>query len=336
MNQIDKQSIIDALSNVLDPEIKQDLVSLNMVKNVEINENNIAIEIELTTPACPMKSEIRQSVIDAIKEIDNAKDVTVVFSAKPKPKDDKIKLDNIKQIIAVGSGKGGVGKSTVATYLSLSLAEKGNKVGLLDLDAYGPNIPQILNCQVPLNTDGEKIIPLETNNVKVISIGLIIPPDQAVIWRGPMLHKLVEQFIKDVKWGELDYLIIDLPPGTGDIQISLAQMVDVDGAIVVTTPQDLSVTDVRKAITMYRQLQIDIIGLIENMSYFICPHCNEKTNVFSADGGVKLAKELKLELLGQLPILTTFSENELARGVGYFKEIVDNIEKSIDNIRNMK
>ena len=201
MKNIDKNLVMKYLENVYDPELKKDLVSLNMIKDVKIDDKDVTITVELTTPACPLKDKMKNDIIEEVKKIEEIENIHVEFTAKPKQNDTKIKLDNIKYVIGVGSGKGGVGKSTVAANIALNLAKNGDKVGLLDLDAYGPNIPQILNCNEHLQADGNKIIPLEKYNIKIVSIGLIIPADQAVIWRGPMLHKLVEQFMKDVQLG---------------------------------------------------------------------------------------------------------------------------------------
>jgi ATP-binding protein involved in chromosome partitioning len=214
-------------------------------------------------------------------------------------------VPGIRNIIAVGAGKGGVGKSTTAVNLALALQKKGARVGLMDADVYGPNTPQMLGLDKPPEvSEDRKMIPPEAFGIKVISMGMLVPADQPIIWRGPMLHGAVQQFMRDVEWGELDYLIVDLPPGTGDVSLSMAQSVPVAGAVVVTTPQGVSVSDVRKAVGMFRQLNIPILGVVENMSYFVCGHCQEKTEIFGHGGGVKMAEDMGIPMLGQIPIDT--------------------------------
>lgn len=321
------EDIKNALSNVLDPEIKEDLVTLGMIKDIKAEGSKAFVTVELTTPACPLRSVIREDCVKAVSEVDGVEEVEVEFTAKPKNQDKEIKLEQVKNIIAVGSGKGGVGKSTVATLLALAFAKKGYKVGLMDADVYGPNIPNLLNhFEKPYATEDNKIIPIETRNLKFISMGLLINPDQPVIWRGPMLHSLVGQFLKDVLWEELDILFIDMPPGTGDVQISLAQYIDLSGSIMVTTPQKLAVTDTAKGIGMFRQLQVDIFGVIENMSYFEAPDTGKKYDVFSADGGKELANRLNIPLLGQLPLNMDISDPSKEGALKYFDSIIKNIE----------
>lgn len=326
-------NIKEKLKEVYDPELKEDLVSLNMIKDIKIEGSNAIVTVELTTPACPLKNTIKNDVVNAVLEIEEIKDVEVIFTAREKSKEKEIKLDNVKNIIAVGSGKGGVGKSTVATLLALSYAKKGYKIGLIDMDAYGPNVPNLLkNFDRPYANDNNKIVPVNTRGIKFISLGLLVNPEQPIAWRGPMLHSLTKQFLNDVLWGELDILFIDLPPGTGDIQLSLAQLVDVSGAIMVTTPQSLSVADTHKGIGLFRQMQVDIIGIIENMSYFEAPDTGKKYNLFGADGGKELADKLNLTLLGQLPLNADLSNPENEDALNYFDEIIESIEK-LDKIK---
>jgi len=214
-------------------------------------------------------------------------------------------IPGIRNILAVGAGKGGVGKSTTSVNLAVALQRTGARVGLIDADVYGPNVPQMLGIRdQPEVSEDKKMIPPEAHGLKVMSMGMLVPPDQAVIWRGPMLHSAIQQFIRDVVWGELDYLVVDLPPGTGDISLSLAQSVPVAGAVVVTTPQSVSVSDVRKAVGMFRQLNIPILGVVENMSYFICGHCDGRTDIFGTGGGLRMAEDLKIPFLGEVPIDT--------------------------------
>jgi ATP-binding protein involved in chromosome partitioning len=214
-------------------------------------------------------------------------------------------LPGVRNIVAVGAGKGGVGKTTVAVNLAVALARDGARVGLMDGDVYGPNVPQMLGLDAqPEVTEANKLIPPEAHGVKVVSMGMLVPPDQALIWRGPMLHSAVQQFLRDVVWGELDYLVVDLPPGTGDVSLSMAQSVPVSGAVLVTTPQGVSVSDVRKAATMFRQLKVPVLGVVENMSHFICGHCGERTEIFGHGGGRAMATEMGLPFLGGVPIET--------------------------------
>ena len=223
--------------------------------------------------------------------------------APPQQQQQNITLPNIKYKIAVASGKGGVGKSTVATNLAIALANAGGTVGLMDADAYGPSIPTMMGIQEqPKVSPARKLIPLVRHNIKLMSIGFMVPEEQAMIWRGPMLHSSIRQFLSDVEWGELDYLIIDLPPGTGDVALSLSQAIPLTGALIVTTPQDVALADVRRGVAMFERLGVPILGIIENMSYFLCPHCNEKTEIFSADGGKKTSERFGVTFLGQIPL----------------------------------
>ena len=223
----------------------------------------------------------------------------------------KQSVPGVKNIIAVSSGKGGVGKSTVAVNLAVALAKRGAKVGLLDTDVYGPNVPIMVgvNEQPRVNEGGQKLLPLEAHSIKVMSLGFLNPGDKPVVWRGPMLHTAVKQFLYDVEWGALDYLIVDMPPGTGDAQLSLAQLVPVQGAVVVTTPQEVAMADVRKAINMFEQVHIPVLGVVENMSYFVCPNCSERHEIFGSGGGQTLANRYKTRLLGQIPLSPAVRES---------------------------
>lgn len=326
---INTEEVRKALSNVIDPELKKDLVSLNMIKDIETDNSKVIVTVELTTPACPLKDVIRKDCVNEVSKVNGVDEVEVKFTSAPRSQDKEIKLENVKNIIAVGSGKGGVGKSTVCTLLALSFAKKGYKVGLIDADAYGPNIPNLLKTfERPYANEEKMIIPIETHGIKFISMGLLINPEQPVIWRGPMLHGMINQFLKDVLWGELDFLFIDMPPGTGDIQLSLGQLIDINGSIMVTTPQELSVSDTRKAIGMFRQLRIDVFGIIENMSYFEAPDTGKRYEVFSSQGGQKLADSLNLPLLGQLPLNMDISDPSKKNGLNYFDVIIENIENT--------
>jgi ATP-binding protein involved in chromosome partitioning len=306
---VTEQQVLDSLRVVQDPDLRKDIVTLGFVKNVAIDGSGaVDFTIELTTPACPVKDELKaqaEAVVAALPGVSAAR-ATMTAQVRTRGGMTSQSIPGIRNIIAVGAGKGGVGKSTSTVNLALALAKAGARVGIIDADVYGPNLPQMLglpegpgNIQV---TPEQKMLPLEAHGVKAISIGMLVPRDQAVIWRGPMLHSAVQQFMRDVVWGELDYLLVDLPPGTGDVSISLAQSVPVAGAVVVTTPQGVSVSDVRKAVLMFRQLKIPVLGVIENMSHFACPHCGERTEIFGAGGGKKIADELQIPLLGDVPI----------------------------------
>lgn len=315
-----QEKILQALSNVQEPDLGKDLVTLNMVKDIEINGNEVSFTVILTTPACPLKEMIGTACVNAIKLLVNKEaSVKVNFTSHTSSKrtDTQTILPRVKNIIAVVSGKGGVGKSTVAANLALSLAQSGAKVGLLDADIYGPSVPIMfgLRGERPLMMDagGEKgmIVPLEKFGIKLMSIGLLVDEKNAVVWRGPMASSALRQFVTDVYWGELDYLVVDMPPGTGDIHLTLVQTVPVTGVIIVTTPQDVALADAKKGIAMFGQSQVNvpIIGLVENMSYFTPAELPEnKYYIFGKDGGRKLAEEYDLPFLGQIPLVQSIRE----------------------------
>lgn len=311
--------ILKALSNVQEPDLGKDLVTLNMVKDIHINGNTVSFTIVLTTPACPMKDMMRTASANAVKLLVNKDaDVQVNFTANTTTtrKDNQEVLAGVKNIIAVVSGKGGVGKSTVAANLALALAEGGAKIGLMDADIYGPSVPIMFGVrgERPLMKEvaGKgMIIPLQKYGISLISIGLLVDEKNAVVWRGPMASSAIRQFITDVAWGELDYLIIDMPPGTGDIHLTLMQTVPVTGVVIVTTPQNVALADAKKAIAMFGQAQINvpIIGLVENMAYFTPAELPEnKYYLFGKEGGKKLAEEYDLPFLGQIPLVQSIRE----------------------------
>jgi ATP-binding protein involved in chromosome partitioning len=310
MSKLQTDSILEALRTVNDPDLNRDLVSLNMIKDIKIHDNDVLVVVELTTPACPLKDKIKDDCIEAIKSnIPSIGKITIEMTAKVRANLDERKntiLPGVKNTIAVASGKGGVGKSTVAVNISVALAKLGAKVGLIDADIYGPSIPLMLGIKekprVFQDVQTAKMLPLENFGIKVISIGFLIEDDAPVIWRGPMASGAIKQFMSDVHWDELDYLIFDLPPGTGDIQLTLVQTIPLTGAVVVTTPQDVSLIDVRKAIRMFQRVNVPILGIVENMSYFIAPDTKKKYDIFGSGGGSKLANELSLPLLGAIPI----------------------------------
>jgi len=304
---VSKEQVLSALRAVQDPDLHKDIVSLGFVKEVQISGGEVDFTVELTTPACPVKDEMKAEAEARVLALPGVTAARAKMTANVSTRGGfgRQQIQGIRNIVAVGAGKGGVGKSTTAVNLAVALARKGARVGLLDGDVYGPNIPQMLGCSVSPELDGEKrIVPPEAQGIKVISMGMLVPPDQPIIWRGPMLHGAVQQFMRDVAWGELDYLIVDLPPGTGDVALSMAQSVPMAGAVVVTTPQGVSVSDVKKAVGMFRQLNIPVLGVIENMSYFVCGHCQERTEIFGNGGGRKMAEDMSIPFLGEVPIDT--------------------------------
>ncbi|MEO6403465.1 MAG: Mrp/NBP35 family ATP-binding protein, partial [Vicinamibacteria bacterium] len=303
-----QEAILDALKAIQDPDLHKDIVALGFVKDVKINGGAVDFTIELTTPACPVKDQMKAQAEAIVGGMPGVSSVMVNMTAQVRARGGMTSqaIPGIRNVIAVGAGKGGVGKSTTTVNLAIALAKAGARVGIMDADVYGPNLPQMLGIEMEPGsielTPDQKMIPPIAHGVKALSIGMLVPKDQAVIWRGPMLHSAVQQFMRDVAWGELDYLLVDLPPGTGDVAISLAQSVGVAGAVVVTTPQGVSVSDVRKAIGMFQKLNIPILGVVENMSYFICPNCTERHEIFGKGGGAEIAKDLKIPLLGDIPI----------------------------------
>lgn len=303
-NGLTREAVLAVLATVQDPELHKDLVSLGMVRAVEIKEGRVKLEIQLTTPACPLKELITRDVEAALAKLPGFVGLEVNYTANVTGRDrgEEDLAPGVRNIIGVASGKGGVGKSTVALNLAISLAQSGARVGLLDADIYGPNLPTMMGLHEPPQVAGGKMVPLEKFGVKMISMGLLIPEDQPVIWRGPMLNRALQQFLGDVAWGELDYLIVDLPPGTGDVQISLVQLVRVTGCVIVTTPQTVSLQDARKGLAMFHQTKTPVLGIIENMSYFICGECGTRHNIFDTGGGERVAAELGLPFLGAIPL----------------------------------
>jgi ATP-binding protein involved in chromosome partitioning len=314
-----REQVLDALSNVQEPDLGKDIVTLNMVKDISISGNDVSFTVVLTTPACPLKDLIHNACVNAIKlMVSKEANVTVNFTANTTTKrnDAGAVLPKVRNIIAVVSGKGGVGKSTVAANLALAFAEGGAKVGLMDADIYGPSVPIMFGVRgerlrmMDVNGKG-MIVPLERFGIKLMSIGLLVDEKNAVVWRGPMASSAIKQFVTDVYWGELDYLVIDMPPGTGDIHLTLMQTVPVTGVVVVTTPQDVALADAKKGIAMFGQAQINvpIIGLVENMSYFTPAELPEnKYYIFGKEGGKRLAEEYEIPFLGQIPLVQSIRE----------------------------
>lgn len=305
MTPITESAVFDALRGVQEPELGRDIVTLNMVKDVAIEGARVAFTMELTTPACPLKDEIETNARRALEAL-GAQEVAITWNAmvrRAAPASATQILQDVKNVIAVASGKGGVGKTTVAVNLAVALAADGAKVGLLDADITGPNIPLMLGVEGrPSASSDNKITPLERYGVKVISIQFFVAEGQPIVWRGPLVGGAIQQFLRDVDWGDLDYLVVDLPPGTSDAQLTLAQAVPLSGALLVTTPQDVALLDVTKALAMFKRLSVPVLGVVENMSAFVCPHCGETTEIFGRGGGEKFARENGLEYFGGVPI----------------------------------
>ena len=305
MISLTHDAVIEAMRTVQEPELGRDLIALDMVKNVVIDGSALSMTIELTTPACPLKDEIERTTNAALGAI-GATAVDITWGAmvrRSQPRQPEQLVPGVKNIIAVASGKGGVGKSTVSVNLAVALAQAGASVGLLDADITGPNIPLMMGLEgQPKASANNKITPLERYGVKTISIQFFVPEGQPIVWRGPLVGGAIQQFLRDVDWGELDYLVIDLPPGTSDAQLTLAQAVPISGAVLVTTPQEVSLADVGKALAMFQRMSVPVLGLVENMTAFVCPHCNEVTELFGRGGGERFASAHDLEYLGGIPL----------------------------------
>jgi ATP-binding protein involved in chromosome partitioning len=302
---LDNTAALDALKKVMDPELHRDLVSLGMVKDLAVDGDAVKLKVELTTPACPLKDTIRNDVEAALRGA-GFKRVEISWGAQVRsaPGVAQSQLTpGVKNIILVGAGKGGVGKSTVAINLAVSLAKAGAKVGILDADIYGPSIPILTGLdQKPTSSDGKRLDPLHAHGVSVMSIGFLVDPDQALVWRGPMVTGALIQLLRDVNWGELDYLVLDLPPGTGDVPLTLAQNVRAAGVVLVSTPQDVALADVIRAKLMFDKVSIPVLGLVENMSSFVCPHCRAETAIFDKGGARNAAQKMGIRFLGEIPI----------------------------------
>ena len=299
--------VLEKLSTVIDPDLKKDIVSMGMIKDLELNEGNLKFTLELTTPACPFNAEIEEDVRKAVNEIEGIKNFDMSVTAKVmegRSLDADTALATVKNIIGVASGKGGVGKSTVALNLALALSQSGAKVGLLDADIYGPSIPLMLGMQkANLEVDDNKLQPAESNGLKVVSFGFFAEQEhQAAIYRGPIISGILKQFLVDTNWSDLDYLIVDLPPGTGDIPLTLAQTIPITGILVVTTPQEVASNVAVKAIGMFNKLNVPLIGVVENMSHFICPSCNEKHYIFGEGGAKKISEKFNIPFVGEIPL----------------------------------
>ncbi len=332
MAALTKETILKALSTVDDPDLKKDLVTLGMIQDLEVNSDDVSFSVVLTTPACPLKEMIRRDCETAIKKV-AGEDVSIRINMTTNvttTRDNAPLLPNVKNIIAIASGKGGVGKSTVSANLAVSLARKGAKVGLIDADIFGPSIPTMFNCEheqpeVKQVNGKNMIVPVEQYGVKLISIGFLAPADNAVVWRGPMASSALKQFLSDAIWGDLDYLLIDLPPGTSDIHLTLVQSVPVTGSVIVTTPQKVALVDAQKGVAMFKQPQINVpvLGIVENMAYFTPEELpDNKYFIFGEGGGQKLAEKFEVPFLGQVPIVQSIRE---AGDSGYPAVLKDDI-----------
>ena len=307
---VSERDILAAMSKVMDPELHIDLVKAGMVKDVRVEGATARLKIELTTPACPLKGKIQADAEAALKAVPGLEKFDIEWGAQVRAAPagmggtpGQALLPQVKNVILVGAGKGGVGKSTVSVNLATALAREGAKVGLLDADFYGPSVPLMTGVtEKPTSPDGKTLLPIDKHGLKLMSIGFLVEADQALIWRGPMLHGALMQLVRDVRWGELDYLILDLPPGTGDVALTLSQSVRAAGAVLVTTPQDVALADVVRAKQMFDKVHIPVLGIVENMSQFVCPNCSHVTPIFNKGGGHRAAQMFSIPFLGEIPL----------------------------------
>jgi ATP-binding protein involved in chromosome partitioning len=305
-----RDKVLRALSTIREPGSRGDIVAMNQIRDLAIDGPRLTFRLVASSPG-PGGEKLVQAAREAALSVEGIESVEVkleVAAPRAGALQEPQAIPGIRNIIAVSSGKGGVGKSTVAVNLAVALAQEGAAVGLLDSDVYGPNVPIMVGVKEEPKVQEQVLVPHEAHGIRVMSIGFLNPGDRPVVWRGPMLHKIVQQFLYGVNWGQLDYLIVDMPPGTGDVQLSLAQLVPVNGAVIVTTPQEVAMADVRKAINMFEQVQIPILGIVENMSYYVCPNCSERHHIFGSGGGEELAKRFSTVMLGQVPLATTLRE----------------------------
>lgn len=302
-NHITPQDVLKALTALRDAERQQDIVAMGMVEDLEVGDSRVSFTLRVPSPQAPVTEQLVRTAREVVRELGVAEvNIRVAPLARPQHNPNVRLIPHVKYTVAVASGKGGVGKSTVAANLAVALAQAGNRVGLMDTDVYGPSVPMLMGGRDEPRVVEGKIEPPVEFGVKIISMGYFLPKNDAVIWRGPMLHKTVQQFLGDVRWGELDYLLMDLPPGTGDIQLSLCQTAALTGAVIVSTPQDLALTVASKAIVMFQKLNVPILGVVENMSYYACPHCGQREDIFGHGGARKAAEELGFAFLGEIPL----------------------------------
>lgn len=306
-NNVKQEDVLKALSAIIDPDLKKDVVTLGMIRDLKIEDGNVFFRFVLTTPACPVKGKFEDEARRLVSGLPGVKKVEVKMDsdvASQKSIPERRAIEGVSNIVAVTSGKGGVGKSTVSVNLACALAMEGARVGLIDCDIYGPNIPIMMGNTDPPHGNGKMIVPLEAHGVKFVSMGLLSRDDTPLIWRGPMLHGVLQQLLYQVEWGNLDYLIADLPPGTGDVQITMTQSVPLAGGVVVTTPQDVALADARKGVVMLQQVNVNVLGIVENMSYFVCPSCGERSEIFDHGGGAKTSSQFNVPFLGGIPLET--------------------------------
>ena len=305
---VSTEQVLQALKAVQDPDLQRDIVSLGFIQQLRVDGGRVAFAIELTTPACPVRDTLKEQARAAVVALPGVTQVDVTMTSRVRPSQAATGhrlIPTIKHVIPIASGKGGVGKSTVSANLALALARMGARVGLMDADVYGPSIPGMLGVTSAPAVDGRnRITPVVHQQVRIISMGFFIKPHVAVMWRGPMLHKTMEQFLGGVEWGELDYLLIDLPPGTGDVQLSLCQMIPITGAVIVSTPQDVALRVAQKAVQMFKKLNVPVLGIVENMSGYRCPHCGKHDDIFGLGGARAAAERQHLPLLGAIPLST--------------------------------
>jgi len=327
--------VLERLKTVNDPELHKDLVTLGMIKEVRLDGPTAYIHVELTTPACPLKDQIGQEVTAAVTQLDGVDRVELEWSAQvrsSRPASEQ--LPGVKNVVAIGAGKGGVGKSTAAVLLAYGLHRSGAKVGLMDADVYGPSIPTMTGVEgARPEVRDEMIVPPVAGGVKIMSIGFMVDREKALIWRGPMTHGVVKQFLEQVDWGELDYLIVDLPPGTGDVPLSLAQSIPMTGAVVICTPQDIALMDARRAVRMYEQLNVSCLGIIENMSYYLCPNCGHRDELFDHGGAKSEAEHLGVAYLGDLPLNAKVRQfGDAGAPEKTFTDTEDYVREAIDRV----
>jgi ATP-binding protein involved in chromosome partitioning len=301
---VDRGKIMEALRTVKDPELLVDIVSLGMIEDLVVEGGTVSFTVNLTTPGCPLKAQVEKEVREAVGRVPGVQTIQLKMGARVRRSIEATGdlIPEVANVVAIGSGKGGVGKSTVSVNLALAFARAGASVGLMDADLYGPNDPQMLGVKERPEIQERRILPVQVHGIKLMSMAFFLKDDEPVIWRGPMLHGAMKQFLGDVAWGRLDYLFIDLPPGTGDVQLTLSQVIPLTGAVLVTTPQEVALLDVRKAAAMFKKVNVPILGIVENMSYLNCPHCGERIEVFSHGGGRRSAESFGVPFLGEVPI----------------------------------
>ncbi len=304
---VTEQAVRGALATILDPDLHRDIVSLGFIKDLQIEGGKVSFTIELTTPACPVRKEMEEAARQAVAALPGVQQVEVAMTSRVTTARGRQSnyLPGVLNTVAVASGKGGVGKSTVAANLAVALMRTGARVGLMDADVYGPCVPKLMGAAGALqHTEGGKVIPPLAYGVKIMSMGFFLPKNDAVVWRGPMLHKMIQEFLGRVEWGELDYLVIDLPPGTGDAQLSLCQSVPLTGAVIVSTPQDVALEVATKAILMFKKLKVPILGIVENMSFYHCSHCGQREDIFGHGGAREASERAEIPFLGEIPLDT--------------------------------